>query len=124
MVATRLKYDMLFDQVSTQGAAATARAAELGEEAFRLPNGELMSAEKFMDRTQMLTQTRATLERSDAKLRKILEEYAVLKKEKELVVNEAKRYCVIVGGSFSGLTAACVCQVRNPAFTVRKFQAL
>ena len=82
---------MLFDQVATQGAAATARAAELGEEAFRLPNGELMTAEKFMERTQMLTQTRTTLERSDTKLRKILDENALLKKEKELAVNEAKR---------------------------------
>ena len=72
--AIRLKYDMLFDQVTTQGVAATARAAAMGEEAFRLPNGELMTAEKFMERTQMLNQTRASLERSDAKLRKLLEE--------------------------------------------------
>lgn len=91
LAAVRLKYDMLFDQVTTQGAAATARAAELGEEAFRLPNGELMSAEKFMERTQMLKQTRATLEQSEARQRKILEENASLKKEKELAVNEARR---------------------------------
>ena len=90
--AVRLKYDMLFDQVTTQGVAATARAAAMGEEAFRLPNGELMTAEKFMERTQMLTQTRASLERSDSKLRKILEENAQLKKEKEMAVNEARRW--------------------------------
>jgi hypothetical protein len=91
LAAVRLKYDMLFNQVATQGAAATARAAELGEEAFRLPNGELMTAEKFMERTQILTQTRASLERSEAKCRKVKEEYAQLQKEKELAVNEAKR---------------------------------
>jgi hypothetical protein len=91
LAAVRLKYDMLFNQVATQGAAATARAAELGEEAFRLPNGELMTAEKFMERTQILTQTRASLERSEAKCRKAKEEYAQLQKEKELAVNEAKR---------------------------------
>lgn len=93
--AIRLKYDMLFDQVTTQGVAATARAAAMGEEAFRLPNGELMTAEKFMERTQMLNQTRASLERSDAKLRKLLEENAQLKKEKELAINEARR-CVVL----------------------------
>ena len=91
LAAVRLKYDMLFNQVATQGAAATARAAELGEEAFRLPNGELMTAEKFMERTQILTQTRASLEKSDVKFRKLNEEYAQLHKEKELAVNESKR---------------------------------
>jgi hypothetical protein len=91
ITAIRLKYDMLFEQVTTQGVAATARAAAIGEEAFRLPNGELMTADKFLERSQMLTQTRATLERSETKLRKILEENAQLKKEKESAINEARR---------------------------------
>jgi hypothetical protein len=91
LTAVRLKYDMLFNQVATQGAAATARAAEMGEEAFRLPNGELMTAEKFMERNKMLTETRGSLERSEVKNRKILDENTQLKKEMGLVVNETRR---------------------------------
>jgi hypothetical protein len=89
--AVRIKYDMLFNQVTTQGAAATARAAATGEEAFRLPNGELMTAEKFMERTQMLAHTRASMEKTDARMRKLLEENAGLKKEKEAAQLEARR---------------------------------
>lgn len=90
--AIRLKYDMLFTQVTTQGVAATARAAATGEEAFRLPNGDLMTAEKFMERTQMLMQTRASLERSETKRRNMADEYSNVLKEKEFAVNETKRY--------------------------------
>jgi hypothetical protein len=96
LTATRLKYDMLFEQITTQGVAATARAAAIGEEAFRLPNGELMTAEKFLERTQMLTQTRASLERSDAKLRKVIEENAQIKREKESAVNESRRLEILL----------------------------
>ncbi len=89
--AVRLKYDMLFNQVTTQGVAATARAAAMGDEAFRLPNGELMTVEKFMERTQILAQTRTSLEKSEAKGRRLIEENARLQKEKESAVNEARR---------------------------------
>ena len=37
LTAMRLKYDMLFDQITTQGVAATARAAAIGEEAIDAP---------------------------------------------------------------------------------------
>ena len=90
--AVRLKYDMLFDQVTTQGVAATARAAAMGEEAFRLPNGELMTAEKFMERTRILTQTRQSLEKTDSRLQKMKEENAKLQREKEEAVTEVKRW--------------------------------
>ena len=90
-VALRLKYDMLLGQVTAQGVAATARAAAMGEEAFRLPSGELMTAERFTERAQTLHQTRASCERSETKLRKLLEEYAALKREKEYAISEAKR---------------------------------
>ncbi len=89
--AIRLKYDMLFDQVTTQGVAATARAAAIGEEAFRLPNGELMTAEKFMERTRMLTETRVSLERLDARMRTLVQENVQLKKDKESAVEETMR---------------------------------
>jgi len=91
LTAVRLKYDMLFEQVTTQGVAATARAAAIGEEAFRLPTGELMTAEKFLERSHMLTQTRASLEKAEAKNRRTLDENVQLKKEKEIAVNEARR---------------------------------
>ena len=90
--AVRVRYDMLFNQVTTQGAAATARAAATGEEAFRLPNGELMTAEKFMERTRMLAQTRASMEKADLRMRKILDDHAALKKEKEAAQLEARRW--------------------------------
>jgi hypothetical protein len=61
-------------------------------EAFRLANGELMTPDKFMERTRMLTQTRTTLERAEAKLVDVLNDNARLQKEKEVVVNECKRY--------------------------------
>jgi hypothetical protein len=89
--AVRVKYDMLFGQVTTQGAAATARAAATGEEAFRLPNGELMTAEKFMERTRMLSQTRASMEMAEVRNRKVLDELAEMKKEKEAAQLEARR---------------------------------
>ncbi len=92
--AVRLKYDMLFNQVTTQGVAATARAAAMGEETFRLPNGELMTVEKFMERTSMLTQTRASLEKSEAKVRRLIDENAALQKERELAANESRRWVV------------------------------
>lgn len=91
VTAIRLKYDMLFDQVTTQGAAATARAAESGEDAFRLPNGELMTAEKFMERTRMLSQARVALDRSEISNRKHVEEISVLNKEKEAALSECRR---------------------------------
>ena len=94
---------MLFGQITTQGVSATARAAVIGDEAFRLPNGELMTAEKFMERTQMLTQTRSSLERSDAKLRKAHDENAQLKREKEGAINEARRYVVLLGVAFTSI---------------------
>ena len=89
--AVRVRYDMLFGQVTTQGAAATARAAATGEEAFRLPNGELMTAEKFMERTRMLSQTRASMEMAEVRNRKVVEELAAMKKEKEAAQLEARR---------------------------------
>lgn len=89
--AIRVRYDMLFSQVTTQGAAATARAAATGEEAFRLPNGELMTAEKFMERTRMLSQTRASMEMAEVRNRKVLDELAEMKKGKEAAQVEARR---------------------------------
>jgi hypothetical protein len=90
--AMRLRYDMLFNQVSTQGAAATARASESGEEAFRLPNGELMTAERFMERTRILAQTRSSLEKSEAKLHAATNDVARVENDKEALQNERKRY--------------------------------
>ena len=92
LTAVRLRYDMLYNQVTTQGAAATARAAETGEDAFRLPNGELMTADKFMERTRMLTQTRTSLDRSEANLTKTLDEMKTIRAEKETAVNECRRF--------------------------------
>jgi hypothetical protein len=90
----RLKHGLLLGQVTTQGVAATARAAAMGEEAFRLPNGELMTAEKYTERTSILNQTRVALERSETKLRKMLEDNATLTKQKEYDSNEIRR-CVL-----------------------------
>jgi hypothetical protein len=89
---TRTKYDLLYNQVTTQGAAAVARAAETGEEAFRMANGELMTPEKFMERTRILSQTRLSLERTESKLTTLQNENARLQKEKEAAVNECKKY--------------------------------
>lgn len=91
LASVRLKYGMLFGQVTSQGVAATARAAAMGEDAFRLPSGETMTAEKFTERTQILHQTRTSLERSENKLRKMLDENALLRKEKESAFNETRR---------------------------------
>ncbi len=88
----RIKYDMLYNQVTSQGAAATARASELGEEAFRMANGELMTPDKFMERTRILSQTRASLERMEAKMATLQNENARLQQEKEAAVNESRRY--------------------------------
>jgi hypothetical protein len=96
LTAIRLKYDVLYNQVTTQGAAATARAAETGEDAFRLPNGELMTADKFMERTRMLTQTRASLEKNDIRLKKVLAESAELQKQKDAASNESRRLEILL----------------------------
>ena len=96
LAAVRLKYDMLYNQVSTQGAVATARVAMMGEEAFRLPNGELMTAERFMERTRMLTQTRASLERNELHLNKTLDETKAIRAEKEAAVNECRRLEILL----------------------------
>jgi hypothetical protein len=50
-----------------------------------------MTAEKFMERTQMLAQTRASMEKADLRMRKILDDHAALKKEKEAAQLEARR---------------------------------
>ena len=96
LAAIRLKYDMLYNQVSTQGAVATARVAMMGEEAFRLPNGELMTADRFMERTRMLTQTRASLERNELHLNKTLDETKAIRAEKEAAVNECRRLEILL----------------------------
>jgi hypothetical protein len=96
LAAIRLKYDMLYNQVSTQGAVATARVAMMGEEAFRLPNGELMTADRFMERTRMLTQTRASLERNELHLNRTLDETKAIRAEKEAAVNECRRLEILL----------------------------
>jgi hypothetical protein len=114
---------LLFNQVVTQGAAAAARVSETGEEAFRLPNGELMTAERFMERTRILTQTRSSLEKSEGRLNTAMDDIARVEKDKEALVNECKR-CVDYAFSWLEHADQQQAQVRVPPYPIREAQAV
>jgi hypothetical protein len=83
---------MLYNQVVTRGEASMAREAATGESGVRLPNGELMTPEKFMSKTKMLNQCTESLHTSEKKSRLLAEENTNLKKERDSLYTNMRKF--------------------------------
>ena len=90
--AMRKKHDALYNQVVTRGEASMMREAATGEDGVRLPNGEVMTAEKYMAKTRMMNQCRESLQLSEKKAKALAEENARLKQERDSLYASMRRY--------------------------------
>lgn len=89
--AMRLKHDALYNQVVTRGEASLAREAATGEGGLRMPNGELMTAEKFMAKTRMMNQCMASLQASEKRARQLAAENEGLKQERDALYASVRK---------------------------------
>jgi hypothetical protein len=88
----RRKHAMLFDQVVTRGEASMAREAATGECGMRLPNGEMMTPEKFMNKTKMMNQCMESLQASEKRSRLLTEENTNLKRERDSLYTNMRKF--------------------------------
>jgi hypothetical protein len=90
--AMRRNHDMIYNQVVTRGEASIMREATTGEGGVRLPNGELMTAEKYLAKTKMMNQCRDSLQASEKKARLLADENARLKRERDSLYADMRRF--------------------------------
>jgi hypothetical protein len=90
--AMRRNHDMIYNQVVTRGEASMMREATTGEGGVRLPNGELMTAEKFLAKTRMMNQCRESLQASEKKARLLVDENARLKQERDSLYTNMRKF--------------------------------
>ena len=76
----------------TRGEQSMMREATTGEAGVRLPNGEVMTPEKFMARTKMMNQCRESLQVSEKRARHFAEENTRLKQERDSVYTSMRKY--------------------------------
>jgi hypothetical protein len=88
----RKTHDTLYNQVVTRGEASMMREATTGEDGVRLPNGEVMTVEKYMSKTKMMNQCRESLQLSEKKAKLLVEENARLKQERDSLYANMRRY--------------------------------
>ena len=79
----RKQHDTLYNQVVTRGEASMMREAATGEDGVRLPNGEVMTAEKYLAKTRMMNQCRESLQMSEKKARLLSDDNVRLKQERD-----------------------------------------
>jgi hypothetical protein len=90
--AMRRKHDTIYNQVVTRGEASMMREAATGEGGVRLPNGEVMTAEKYIAKTKMMNQCRESLQASEKKARLLTDENTHLKHEKDSLYTTMRKY--------------------------------
>ena len=90
--AMRRNHDMIYNQVVTRGEASIMREATTGEGGVRLPNGELMTAEKYLAKTKMMNQCRDSLQASEKKARLLADENARLKQERDSLYTNMRKF--------------------------------
>ena len=88
----RKQHAILFNQVVTRGEQTIMREAATGEAGVRLPNGEIMTPEKFMSRTKMMNQCRDSLQVSEKRARQFAEENTRLKQERDSIYATMRKY--------------------------------
>ena len=88
----RDQHTRLYDQVVTHGKESMIREAATGESGVRLPNGELMTVEKFMTRTKMMNQCRESLQVSEKRARQFGEDNEKLKHERDTLYTKMRKY--------------------------------
>jgi hypothetical protein len=88
----RRKHDALYNQVVTRGEASMMHEAVTGEDGMRMPNGEMMTAEKFLAKTRMMNQCRESLQVSEKKSRLFAEENARLKLERDSLYASMRKF--------------------------------
>ena len=88
----RRNHAMLFNQVVTRGEASMAREAATGECGMRLPNGEMMTPEKFMNKTKMMNQCMESLQASEKKSRQLTEDNANLQRERDSLYTNMRKF--------------------------------
>jgi hypothetical protein len=88
----RKQHDALFNQVVTRGEASMMREAATGENGVRLPNGEVMTAEKYIAKTKMMNQCMESLQASEKKARALAEENTRLKQERDSLYTNMRKY--------------------------------
>jgi hypothetical protein len=88
----RKQHDELFNQVVTRGEASMMREAATGENGVRLPNGEVMTAEKYTAKTKMMNQCRESLQASEKKARLLADENTRLKQERDSMYMSMRKY--------------------------------
>jgi len=88
----RKQHDTLYNQVVTRGEASMMREAATGEDGVRLPNGEVMTAEKFLAKTRMMNQCRESLQMSEKKARLLSDENVRLKQERDSLYAKMRKY--------------------------------
>ena len=94
----RKQHTLLYNQVVTRGEQSMMREATTGETGVRLPNGELMTPEKFMARTKMMNQCRESLQVSEQRARQFADDAAKLKVENENLYRKMRMYEDMLNG--------------------------
>ena len=94
----RRQHDLIYNQVVTRGEALMLRESRAGEEGVRLPNGEILTAEKFLSKTMMMNQCRESLQKSEKKSKQLEEENTKLKVDRDYFYTNMRKFENMLNG--------------------------